>query len=282
MSLTQITYSLYLQILAIPMVLLLFLSGWKKTHILANARLCGLHPTSLFRLRFYHGACLDLLKLLHGNYGRPILSRPRDEGKLESLRSGPALFLSAHFHNWELMGSWLTLNSGIPLLSAALPLKHAASHTGLEWIRKRTGVPVIAKAITRTALRHLQSGKSFGMLWDQSPSRSDLTSPFFGHRVRMDPLPSFLALKSRAPVFFGAMLPGGRFRIVKILKAASSHPASLVTGSNPDPVASDLAQAAALRLARRYHRVLQVLVRAYPWCWYGLAHRRFKDQIDYG
>jgi hypothetical protein len=33
-------------------------------------------------------------------------------------------------------------------------------------------------------------------------------------------------------------------------------------------------------LARRYHRVLEVLVRRHPTWWYGLAHRRFKEALN--
>ncbi|GEM_PF-1710838 len=293
----QIVYSFYLRMLAVPLISILFLVKWKRSRILTNARLCGIAPTPLFFLRFYQSATLDLLMLLHGKYVRPFQIRTRDESKIQALRSGPGLFLSAHFHNWELMGSWLTTQQGIPLLSAALPLKHPASQLGLEWIRKRTRVPVVSQAISRAALRHLKSGKSFGMLWDQYAPRGEIVATLFGQSLRMDPLPSFLRLKTGAPVFFGMLLPGGHFRIVQIstgdrnLSRASSdrnlsHSSTLNSDSDQGSLdlsqgSSDSNQASSLRLARRYHRVLEILIRAYPWCWYGFAHRRFKDQVAY-
>lgn len=278
MSLTQKAYSWYLGTLSIPMILILLILRWKKSRIVTNARLCKLEPSLLFRIRFYQGACFDFLKLLHGNYGRTILARPRDESKLRTLKSSPSLLLSAHFHNWELMGSWLTIVRGIPLLSAAQPLKHPASQFGLEQIRKRTQVPVISRNIPRSALRHLESGKTFGILWDQFSNRGETLAPLFGHLLRMDPLPPFLMLKSRAPVFVGALLPNGHFRIVQIYRGDwNRYPIS-----DPGSVGrQSLNRASADRLARRYHKVLEILIRANPWCWYGLAHRRFKDQVSY-
>jgi lauroyl/myristoyl acyltransferase len=262
MSLTQIIYLVYLHILGLPLFLALFLFGWKKAIVDANLSQLGLPQPVTFRIHFYHHLLLDLLKLLHGNYGRAIRVRAGDQHKLVRLKSGSSLFLSAHFHNWELMGSWLSNTLHIPLLSVALPFKNPTSSFLLRKLRNRLRIQVIDSDITRSALRHIQSGNCLGMIWDQYPSRGDLTALFFFIPLRVDPLPGFLAEKSFAPVFFGVLLPGGQFRLVQIF-----HPKT--TSITPSI------------LARRYHRVLEILVRAYPHYWYGLAHRRFKDQTSY-
>ena len=263
MSLTQAIYSIYLQILAIPLILSLFLSSWKKSRIDANLRLLGKTPSLPFRFRFYRNVVLDILRVVHRNYGRLIQVRPRDQGKLQDLRSGPALFLSAHFHNWELMGSWLTTNKDIPLLSMALPFQHPTSQWWLKRLRRRMGIPVLNRDIPRSALKHILAGKCFGMLWDQYPTQGQMAADFFGFPLRINALPGFLTEKSSPNVYFGALLPRGQFRLVQLAQAV------------PGGIAPE-------RLARRYHRVLEILVRAHPDYWYGLAHRRFKDQISYG
>jgi hypothetical protein len=263
MLLTQYLYRIYLRGLAAPLILGLVLIQWKKNRVQTNLKLLRLPVTFGFRLRFYAHAAMDALKVLHANYGQPIHSRPRDQLKLNRLRLGPALFLSAHFHNWELMGSWLCVEKNIPLLSVALPFKQPISQFFLKILRRRLRVPIIDTDITRLALRHLQAGRCLGMLWDQSPQQSRVSVPLFSYSVKVDPLPGFLAEKSRAPVFVGALLPGGLFRIVQIAHAPCY-------GWSPE------------KLACRYHRILEILVRAYPDYWYGLAHRRFKDHALYG
>lgn len=78
----------------------------------------------------------------------------------------------------------------------------------------------------------------------------------------MDPLPEVLVRRYRPAVMAGFLLPDGTLRLVNLLPSGSAL---------PDPT----------RLSRRYHRVLEAVVRAYPTYWYGLCHARFKDTIGY-
>ena len=78
----------------------------------------------------------------------------------------------------------------------------------------------------------------------------------------MDPLPLFLVRHRAVPVFFGVLLPGGTLRMIQLADPART--------SNPYR-----------HLPRRYHRVLECLIRAYPDRWYGLAHGRFQGWVDY-
>ncbi len=262
MLLTQYIYRAYIRTLSAPLILGLILIGWKKSRIQTNLRMLRLPVTFGFRLRFYINASIDALEALHGLYGRTIISRPRDHLKLNRLRTGSSILVSAHFHNWELMGSWLCIEKAIPLLSAALPFKHPVSQYFLEKHRRRLRIPIIQTDIARLGLKHLRAGKCLGIVWDQYPSHGQVRVPFFSHLVRVNPLPGFLADKSQAPVFFGALLPGGVFRLVQI----SQRPRPGLTLE---------------KLANRYHRVLEILIRSRPDFWYGFAHRRFKDQILY-
>src|SRR5690606_16200971 len=112
---------LFLHLLSLPLIWCLFIFGWKREKILRNAGICGLtpHPFSLFR--FYQALVLDLLRFGFGEYGQPLRLRPRDNFKLQKLKTAPSILLTAHFHNWELMGAWMGRH-GVPLLGGARPL----------------------------------------------------------------------------------------------------------------------------------------------------------------
>lgn len=79
----------------------------------------------------------------------------------------------------------------------------------------------------------------------------------------MDPLPETLVRRLGPEVFVSFLLPSGEVRIVSIHPPGSSLP-------NPG------------RLSSRYHRLLELVVRAHPTLWYGLCHARFKDTLNYG
>lgn len=319
--LRQKLYKLYILTLAQPLVLALIIIRWKRRRLRSNAKICGLPDTLGFRIRFYQAAASDLLRFFHGHYGSPIISRPRDAARIDRLKSGPSLFLTAHFHHWEHMGAWMT-RQGIPLLSAARPMVNPLSQSLLVRLRKRMGMAVVFRDIPRRALRHVNQGGCFGLLWDQrvpipdpgsewtgstdsdvkemslfgtaetrkrsvvaeyqskgtlSTSGNETTlrtqerpsfrpSPraqLFGRSLALDPLPHFLTRHTPLPVFFGVLLPGGRFRIFQIAGPRRDSGTSKTTD-------------AYRHLGRRYHRLLECLIRAYPAYWYGLAHDRFQ------
>lgn len=271
MLLSQIAYRYTIRLLALPLAMVLFSLRWKKSRILKNVRHLQIPFSAFTRFKLYFHASVDALELLHGHYSRTITTRLQDSKKIRGLKTLPSLFLSAHFHNWELMGSWLTQTLRIPLLSAAVPLTHPRSQLFLNWIRTRTQVPVVTKNIPLAAIHHLKQGKGFGILWDQFPLHQKSESRFFSRPIQMDALAPFLQNKTHVPVYFGALLPSGQFRIVRLF--SPKHPTQkTVTGD------LDLAPE---KLSRRYNRVLEILVRAHPSFWYGFAHRRFKDQIKY-
>jgi lauroyl/myristoyl acyltransferase len=246
-----------IQAAAALLALALYIGGWKKAVLRENLARCGLR-VPFFRLRFYAHAAGDLLLFLAGRYGRSIRMRSRDQAKLKKLKSGASLFLTAHFHHWELMGGWL-ISQDVPLLSAARPMAQARAQSLLKRLRSRLQSPTLETGVARGALRHLDRQGCFALLWDQRPSRSDLRADFFGHRLRMDPLPAFLHRHRVPDVWFGTLLPDGTFRLLLLSPAGSCR--------SPTPEG----------LARRYHRVLELLVRRHPTWWYGMAHRRFQD-----
>lgn len=324
----QYLYKRYILALSGVLVVALIIIRWKRGRIRANARICGLSYTLGFRIRFYQAAASDLLRFLHGRYGGPITSRPRDAARIDQLRSGPSLFLTAHFHHWEHMGAWMT-RQGIPLLSAARPMTNPRSQSLLVRLRERMDMAVVFQDIPRRALRHVNQGGCFGLLWDQRVASPDPAEPdgaagspdkemglfgalglrigsvapspeeagsrpsyrprpranLFGRSLVLDPLPHFLTRHVSLPVFFGVLLPGGRFRVFQIAGPrgqSSQDPASRQTAiATATTIPASLHEAPKSsdpyrHLGRRYHRILERLVRAYPAYWYGLAHGRFQ------
>lgn len=258
----QKLYKLYLGLLAFPLITGLIVVGWKRDKLRLNSELCGIPYSFRFRLRFYRSLVLDLLQFFHGRYAGELRMRSRDEKKWRRLGTGPGLFLTAHFHNWELLGAWMT-RQGIPLLSGARPLANAWSQALLIRLRRRLRMKVVFQNLPRSALRHLQSGQCFALLWDQRVERSNTRAPLFGHNLLLDPLPEFLDRHASAPAYFGVLLPDGTLRVLQLLGSMSS----------PSPSSNRT-------LARRYHRVLELLVRTHPSSWYGLAHGRFQNRPD--
>jgi hypothetical protein len=244
------------------LALALYIGGWKKASLLGNAHRCGL-SVPCFRFRWYRHAALDFLRFVHGAYGSPIRIRPRDGQKLKYLKSSSGLFLTGHFHHWELMGGWL-VEQGVLLLSAARPLAQTWAQSLLSRFRSRISSRTVAADVPRNALRHLDRNGCFALLWDQRAPRSSVKAPFFGVTLGMDPLPPFLIRHRDCAIWFGLLLPNGSFRLLLLSPASSSRSLS------PD------------RIARRYHRVLELLIRRHPTWWYGMAHRRFLEASDPG
>lgn len=233
-----------------------FLFGVRARVLRRNLRLMNLPQDPLFRWKLGYNAGHSLLELLLPIPSPSPLISTRVRSRLETLRAGPGLLLTAHYHNWELQAAaWNRL--GIPLLGAARPLKGAVPRVVLANIRRWRGVSVVSNAVPRRALRHLRAGGCFGLLWDQHAPDSRTPGRFFGVPVSLDPLPFFLLEKVPCPVWFGVKFSGGRVRLILLMTRFDNGWQA--------------------RLERRYHRVLELLVRRAPARWYGFLHARFKN-----
>lgn len=177
-----------------------------------------------------------------------------------AMRKGPSILLTAHFHNWEWLGSALQ-REGVPILAAAKPLRAAWAEQWRLRLRTRIGVPTVSGAVPRVAIRHLERGGCFAFLWDQYAPGSEYYGEFFNVTARMNPLPLFLLAHCPCPVYFGVLLPGGNVRLLSLLSRFEENRGE--------------------KLIRRYHRVLEILVHARPEFWYGFFHARFKNIAFY-
>lgn len=139
---------------------------------------------------------------------------------LEPLAAGgPALLVSAHLANWEVLPAAL-LGAGIPLASIyRAPDNPIVARRVRRWRRRATGgqaLPLFPKgaAGARAALRHLASGGILGLLADQKMN-DGVAVPFMGHLAMTPAAPAQLALRFRCPVIPGRVerIGPARFRI---------------------------------------------------------------------
>ena len=237
----------------------LWTSGFRRRVVRRNLQLMKWKRDPFLRWRLTFRATRDLAALFltpHPKYRM----HPRSSMNLAAIRKGPSILLTAHFHNWEWLGSALQ-REGVPILAAAKPLHAAWAEQWLLRLRARISVPTVSGAVPRMAIRHLERGGCFAFLWDQYAPGSEYSGEFFDAPARMNPLPLFLLAHCPCPVYFGILLPGGNVRLLSLLSRFEGYREE--------------------QLIRRYHRVLEILVRARPELWYGFFHARFKNIAFY-
>ena len=256
-------YSILIYAFSALLSTFLWVGQWKAAVIRVNLAAFHLHPYlgRAFLIRWYFSLSRNLLRYLFGWLETPIQIRPRDRGKLQTLAIRPSLLLTSHFHHWEALASWLG-KKGVPLLGSARPISSSLAQGFLDGLRRRSAVKVVSDRVLLTALNHLKAGRCFGILWDQFSRQSRHSTPLFGMSAAMDPLPEILVRRYSPVVIAGFLLPTGVLRLVQIHPEGRSLPSSH-------------------RLSRRYHRVLEIVVRAHPTSWYGLSHARLKDVLAY-
>jgi KDO2-lipid IV(A) lauroyltransferase len=233
--------------------------GFRQRVVERNLALTGLRPVRDFYPRLCRAAANDFAVLA---WARPpgISQHVRAPSRLAAMRSGSSILLTAHFHNWEVLGRELR-RRGVPLLAAAKPLRNARAEALLRSMRAGWGVATLSASVPRAALRHLKGKGCFALLWDQHAPGSAFADRFFGRPVLLNPLPFFLLRHHPCPVYFGVMVPGGVLRVLRLLAWPRGDWEK--------------------KLMRRYHRVLEILVRRHPEYWYGFFHARFKNGSDY-
>lgn len=227
--------------------LVLFLKPWPTAWIRLWGRTLGWVLFSVFRLR--RGVTLENLSLaLGGESGRSdllllcrqcyvyfgglffeFLAMPRqDRNSLsavitlenpqvfdEALGEGKgAILVSGHLGHWELMGGALS-SSDYPLTMYVGKQKNPYVDTLFNTIRGSLGTETISKGVAlRGMVRALRAGRIVAMLADQHYSHKRHYIRFFNQPVSAAPGPASLALRTGAPVIFGACTHsgGGRYR----------------------------------------------------------------------
>jgi KDO2-lipid IV(A) lauroyltransferase len=194
-----------------------------------------------------------------------VVGRERIEAIVASGR--PAVFISGHFANWEVMvgvgrrvgleGVFLYRGSNNPLIDARM--RESRLRYGLNLF-----APKGARG-GREALAALSRGHNLGLLCDQKYDEGPLV-PFFGHGVRTQPAPVRFAMRFGAHLqpAWVERLRGARFRVVF---------AEPIAVPEKGRAAADVEAALG-----RVNAFVEARARERPWE-YWWVHRRFPDAL---
>jgi KDO2-lipid IV(A) lauroyltransferase len=148
-----------------------------------------------------------------------------------------AIFFSAHYGNWELIGLTST-QCGLPLTLVYRAANNPLTEELLQNLRARASdarhVPKGVRA-ARALLQALMNNESLGMLVDQKLN-SGISVPFFGLPAMTAPAIAELALRQRCPVLGARVerLGGARFRVTVeppfFLEPSGGREADVVAG----------------------------------------------------
>ena len=115
---------------------------------------------------------------------------------------GPALAVTAHYGNWEILGQLAALH-GNPPASVAKPVRNPLINQRINTIRERTGQLIVPREGALKALvRTLKEGRYVALILDQDTKISEggVFAMFFGVPVPMSGAAAALAVKLSVPI----------------------------------------------------------------------------------
>lgn len=123
---------------------------------------------------------------------------------LKLLNSGkPAIVLTGHLGNWEVLGSTMAL-LGYPIHAVARPIDHPLINDWLLGIRQRRGLKILAKKhAADDMVSILRAGGVLAFLADQSAGSRGMFVPFFGRLASAHKSIALLALTQNVPIIVG-------------------------------------------------------------------------------
>lgn len=173
-----------------------------------------------------------------------------------------ALYISAHFGNWEHMAQYLAAR-GVPLDIVVRDANEESVSEIVNEVRRSQGIGVIPRGdAARQAVRTLRKNHVVGILPDQNAYTNFLT--FFGFAAGTAIGPAVFHLKLGSPVIFGFCreLPNGKYKIeIKTLEI---------------PIVEGTREERALQIMQFLNDEIESLIRKYPeqWLW---IHDRWKS-----
>jgi len=179
----------------------------------------------------------------------------------------PAVLISGHFANWEVMAAAICLGG--------LPARVSYRHTNNPWVdasitrtRLAYGIPELSAkggVGAKEMLQSMKQGHSVTFLNDQKFNQG-IKASFFGHSLMTAPGPSRLALRFGAPIIPVSIerLPDARFKV-------RFHPA-ITASSNPDKTI------AIQETVETINRFLEEQIVEHPESWFWV-HRRWPKEI---
>ena len=176
-----------------------------------------------------------------------------EEGRAFLAANRPAITVSGHIGCWEIL-SQLAFLEGHAMMSVAKDIGTAGMTALLMRARRSIGQEIVpADGAFKPLMNGIRSGKSLGLLVDQSVSPKDggIWVRFFGRPISVSAAPAFFAAKAKAPiaVAWSRPLRDGRYRceVLDVIPAAAARD---VWGTT-----------------QRCAGVLERVVRRHPSCW---------------
>jgi len=182
------------------------------------------------------------------------------------LSDRPAIFITGHLGNWELLG-FVLATIGFPLHAVARPLDNRLINRWLLSVREARGMRVLTKwGVVPELQETIERGGRVAFIADQNAGDDGLFVPFFGRLASSYKSIGLLAMRYRVPIVVGsAVRLDGRFRwrleCSEIIEPESWE-------SQADPL---------FYVTARYARALEDQVRRTPeqYLW---IHRRWKSR----
>jgi len=179
-------------------------------------------------------------------------------------RGRGAIILTGHLGNWELAGAYLAA-TGFPLAAVVKAPSNPFVARQWERVRQRLGIESVDMPDAKTVIPQvLRENRAVALVADQGALRSNIWAPFFGRPTKTPAGPGLFAVRTGAPVLFGALVaaPGDRYELMGevLLERAEGDVAAV-----------------GQTIAERYRARLEALVRRYPeqYLW---THRLWKQQ----
>jgi len=189
---------------------------------------------------------------------------------LKHLNAGkPAIVLTGHVGNWEMLGSINAL-MGYPIEALARPLDNPLINRWLMGVRERRGLRIITKFdATERMVEVLQQGGGLGFVADQNAGPKGVFVPFFNRLASTYKSIGLLAITQQVPVICGhARRVSTPFRPFhyEISTVDIIHPRDWA--NQPDPL---------FYVTARYTHAIETMVRRAPeqYLW---MHRRWKSR----
>ncbi len=199
-----------------------------------------------------------------GPSGTARLVAPRDMTIFEQLgRGGGAVWVSAHFGNWELLGCWAN-SQGYPTDFLIGRQHNQLVDNLLNDMRRSMGVGIIPiDDAPRGVLKSLRAGKFVAIAADQHAPAGSLVMDFLGRKASIARGPAMFAIKANCP-------------LVPVMLRRERYDRHVVMVGDPIyPPKSGDRDADVRTVTRAWCDFLETAIRQYPdqWAW---THRRWK------
>lgn len=182
------------------------------------------------------------------------------------VRGEPAIFITGHVGNWELLGTAMAA-IGYPLVALARPLDNPHINHWLLKVREVRGMKIVTKwGATPILQDSLEQRGRIAFIADQNAGDQGLFVPFFGRLASSYKSIGLLAMRYNVPIVAGyALRLNGGFEY-ELSYSDFIRPHEWV--DQPDPL---------FYITARYNRAMEQMVRQAPeqYLW---VHRRWKSR----